>query len=136
MRIKDKIEEIESYLSELEEIMPEDFEEYKKIEKKAACERYFEKIVESLIDLGFITIKELKLKMPEEDTGVFDELFKENIISEKLKIKLREAKGMRNIITHKYGVIDDLLVYESITSELEKDTIEFIKSIKLKFELK
>ena len=53
MRIKDKIKEIEGYLSELSEIIPKSFEEYKEIKNKAACERYFEKIIESVIDLSF-----------------------------------------------------------------------------------
>ena len=41
MRVLDKIEEIEAYLSELEDIMPDNFQEYKNIKTKAACERYF-----------------------------------------------------------------------------------------------
>jgi uncharacterized protein YutE (UPF0331/DUF86 family) len=135
MRIEDKIKEIGEYLSELEEVIPENFEEYLKIEKKAACERYFEKIIESIIDLGFIVIKELRLKNPEDDSSIFEELSKEKIITNQLNTRLREAKGMRNIIAHEYGIIDDNLVYESITSELEKDAKEFIKSIKLKFKI-
>ena len=39
MRINDKIKGVENYLSELLEIMPRDFQEYKEIKTKAACER-------------------------------------------------------------------------------------------------
>ena len=72
MRIKDKIKEIEGYLSELSEIMPGNFEEYKEIKNKAACERYFEKIIEAVIDLSFLIIKDKNLRIPEEDKEAFD----------------------------------------------------------------
>jgi uncharacterized protein YutE (UPF0331/DUF86 family) len=37
---------------------------------------------------------------------------------------------MRNILAHDYGVVDDEIVFESITGELEKDTTEFLKNIR------
>lgn len=130
-RIKDKIENIEKYLDELLEIIPEDFKEYKKdFKTKAACERYFEKIVEAVVDLAFLFIKEKKLKLPEEDKQEFDILFEEKIISSDLSKKLKSAKGMRNLIAHEYGYVDDEIVFNSITEELERDITDFIKQIK------
>lgn len=130
MRINDKIKEIENYLSELIEITPENFQEYMHdFKTKAACERYFEKIIETVIDLAFLIIKDKRFELPEEDKETFDILAKEKIISKKLAEKLKDAKGMRNIIAHKYGKIDDEIVFESITEELEKDVKEFIKKI-------
>jgi len=126
-RITDKIREIEDYLEKLTEIIPKEVEEYKKDHKtKAACERYFEKIVEVVIDLSFLIVKEKSLKIPEDSEGVFDVLKEENIISEKLAEKLKDAKGMRNIISHQYGTVDDEIVFESITGQLERDVIEFL----------
>ena len=130
MRINDKIKGVENYLSELLEIMPRDFQEYKDIKTKAACERYFELIIEAVVDLSFLVIKEKGLKIPEEDKQAFEILADENIITEQLSEKLKEAKGMRNLIAHEYGGIDDELVFESITQELEKDVSEFIELIK------
>ena len=130
-RGEDKINEIETYLGELESLLPLDFEEYKRdFKTKAACERYFEKIIESVIDLAFIFIKERNFKIPEEDKQAFDILKEEKIISEKLAEKLKDAKGMRNVIAHEYGKIDDELVFEAITEQLEKDVREFINSLK------
>ena len=37
---------------------------------------------------------------------------------------------MRNIIAHEYGKIDDKIVFEAITEELERDVKEFIKKVK------
>lgn len=130
-RIKDKIQELEQYVDELNEIIPEQFSNYIKDRKtKAACERYFEKIVEAVVDLAFLIIKENGLKIPDDDKGVFDILAKEKLISENLVEKLKAAKGMRNIIAHEYGSIDDELVFESIKNELTADAREFVKNIK------
>lgn len=132
MRIKDKIAEIENYLVELSDIMPKTLEEYRENKTKAACERYFEKIIEAVVDLAFLIIKDRKLKIPEEDKEAFDILAEEKIISVQLAEKLKDAKGMRNIIAHEYGSIDDEIVFHSITEELEKDAREFIREIKKK----
>jgi len=129
-RINDKINEIERFLDELAEIIPQNLNEYNRnFEKKAACERYFEKIIESAIDLAFLTIKLKGFEMPEEDKKAFDILVKEKIIAEKLAERLKDAKGMRNIIAHEYGNTDDELVFHAIADEIEKDIKEFISSI-------
>ncbi len=131
MRINDKIREIEDYLSELEEIMPKSFHEYKTdLKTRAACERYFEKIIEAVIDLAFLIIKDKGYKIPEEDKDAFDILAQKKIISKELAIKFKEAKGMRNIIAHQYGKTDDELIFQSITQELESDVNELIEFIK------
>ena len=130
-RIKDKIDEIEKYAEELSKIIPPNFGQYKsEFKLKAACERYFERIIESIVDLAFLVIKEHKLKIPEEDKQAFDILNEENIISGNLKERLQDAKGMRNILAHEYGRIDDEIVFESIKNELISDAEEFIKQIK------
>jgi uncharacterized protein YutE (UPF0331/DUF86 family) len=127
MRIQDKTKEIEQYVNELSEIIPSNFVDYKKdIKTKAACERYFEKIIEAVVDLAFLVIKKKGYKIPEEDKEAFDVLADENIISKELAGKLKDAKGMRNIIAHEYGKIDDELVFHSITEELIEDTNEFL----------
>jgi uncharacterized protein YutE (UPF0331/DUF86 family) len=129
-RINDKIKEIEDYLGELEEIIPSNFEIYKKDFKiRAACERYFEKIIEAVIDLAIFTIKKKNLANPESDESVFKILHEVDIISEELAKRLINAKGMRNVIAHKYGEVNDELVFFSITEELIKDVNDFIGSL-------
>jgi uncharacterized protein YutE (UPF0331/DUF86 family) len=100
------------------------------LKTKAACERYFEKIIESVTDLAFLIIKEKKYRVPEEDKEAFDIISNENIISKELSVRLKEAKGMRNIIAHQYGKVDDELIFHSITKELKSDVKRMIKSIK------
>lgn len=130
-RLADKISELERFLKELKEITPSSIKEYSSdIEKKAACERYAEKIAEALTDIAFFTIKDRKLKVPESDVDAFNILLDNRIVSEELATKLKNAKGMRNIIVHQYGSVDDEVVFKAITKELEKDAREFAKAVK------
>ena len=129
-RIDDKIEEIKKYLDELEKFTPSSLEEYKdKVEKKRICERYFEIIVEALVDLAYLTINENKFKSPENDEQAFDILKENKVISNELAEKLKSAKGMRNIIAHEYGKVDDELVFGAVKNELIMDSGEFIKLV-------
>lgn len=129
-RISDKISEIEKFVEELEDIAPSSLEEYtSSLEKKAACERYIEKIVEAATDLAFLTIKSRKLRIPQDDADAFSILFEKGIISKALAEKLKDAKGMRNVISHQYGAIDDEIVFEAVTKELAHDVKEFIKAV-------
>lgn len=131
-RISDKIKEIEKYLQELETIFPTDFEEYEKdFKTRAACERYAERLIEALVDLAYLIIKDKKLELPENDAQSFDILVINNIISKDFAEKLKNAKGMRNILAHEYGEVNDEIVFHAITEELAQDAEEFIRKIKL-----
>src|SRR3989338_10603996 len=97
-KINDKILEIEKYLDELDSIIPDNFETYSaNFEKRAACERYFEKIIEAVVDLAYLMIKNKNLKIPEQDKETFEILANEGIITKELETKLKEAKEIRNI---------------------------------------
>lgn len=130
-RINDKIDEINEYLRELVEIVPTNFEEYRSSNlTKAACERYVEKIIEAVTDLAFLVIKIKKFEIPEDDIDAFNILLENKLIDNSLAKKLKDAKRMKNIISHQYGKIDDEIVFEAITQELDTDARKFIKSIK------
>ncbi len=130
-RIEDKLNEIEEFIEELYEIFPDNLKAYlKSKEKKAACERYFEKIIEAVTDVVFYVIKLKNLTIPQDEESAFDILETNEVISKELCKNLKKAKGMRNIIIHQYGIIDDKLVFNSISEELKKDVKEFIKIIR------
>jgi len=130
-RIKDKIDEIEKYLFELEDIVPDKIKDYKNDNViRAACERYFEKIVESVTDLSFIIILTKKLNIPQDDINAFSILKENEIIDDNLYNKLKQAKGMRNILAHQYGVVDDNVVFQALKNELDGDILAFLKVVK------
>ena len=70
------------------------------------------------------------MKLPEDDIDAFNILLENKIINNNLAAKLKNAKGMKNIISHQYGKIDDEILFEAITEELDKDVKDFIDNIK------
>ncbi len=130
-RIKDKIELVASYNNYLYKIFPKNIKDYKEnLTIKAACERYFEKILEAYTDIAFLFAREKGFELPEDEDSIFYILTKNKIISEKLAENIRSAKGMRNVIAHQYGEIDDEKVFNSTEQELEKDIEEFLNKVK------
>ncbi len=127
----DKIVEIEEYLEKFGSIIPNDFDEYiEDFMRKAACERYFEKIVEAVIDLVFLVIKEKEFRSPISDRDALNILSENNIVSGELSEKLGDAKSMRNIIIHEYGFIDDKKIFRSIKNELINDVEKFLEAVR------
>lgn len=128
-RVKDEIIKVEKYLHELREIVPDSFSNYSEnFEKKAACERYFEKIVESVVSISYLFCRHENFEIQDKSRS-FDILLENKIISKELLVKLKEAKGMKNIIAHKYGEIDDFIVFETIIKELIQDIEFFISNL-------
>ncbi|HLC58179.1 MAG TPA: DUF86 domain-containing protein [Candidatus Nanoarchaeia archaeon] len=130
-RILEKIGEIKEVLNQLSSFTPSTLEDYKSDTiKKAACEHYFEKTVQAITDIAFLTIKLKKWRVPQDDSDAFSVLEENKVINQHLAKRLQDAKGMRNIISHEYARVNDELVYASVTEELGKDAEEFIKEIK------
>ncbi len=130
-RISEKIAELEKYLEEFERFDIPELEQYRQdIQLKAACERYFEKIVETIISLTLLLIRYKNLKRPEDEEHAFFILFKNGIISEGFAERLRDAKDMRNRIVHNYITVDDSIVLHAFSEEIVKDSEEFLECIK------
>ena len=127
---KYKIEQTQTYLEQLFDIVPKSFEEYEKdFKTKNACERLFQKIAEAVVDISFLFTRLKKYPFPDEEDDIFDILANKRVISMELAKKLKGAKSMRNIIVHEYGEVDDAKVFDAIKEEFEKDISKFIQFI-------
>ena len=119
-RILTKIDELNVYLDELDEIKIRDFDEYAKSKKdKRACERLLQIAIETVLDICNIIVSELKLGLPSDEDDLFKKLENKKIITKKLSIILKEMKGFRNILVHRYGETDDEKVFEILSEKLE-----------------
>lgn len=132
-RILSKLDELDSYLTELEDIMPKDYEEYvNSIEKKRSCERLLHILIECVIDVCTLIVKDLRLGLPSSEEDLFEKLEKKGIISKEMKEKLRLMRGFRNILVHRYAEVDDELVFENLKNigdfrEFKEQIISFLK---------
>ena len=127
-RIEDKRNEVIEFVEDLMGIVPDSYNEYKSnLEKRLACERAFERIIEATHDLAILFIKEKRLVLPSDDEKAFGVLAGAGIINENLASRLSDAKGMRNILAHQYDKLDDEIIFEAIHKEIVKDVNEFLK---------
>lgn len=133
-RILSKLDEIDRYVNELSEIKPESLKEYQSsIKEKRACERLVQIAIESVMDVCNIIVSDMKLGLPEDEDDVIKKLETNKIIRKEVSLLLSKMKGMRNILVHKYGEVEDELVFESISQELEdfdkfkEEILSFIK---------
>ena len=103
------------------------------VEKKRACERLLHISIECVLDICSILASELKLGLPSTREDLFEKLESSHIISSKMMNTLRKMKSFRNIIVHRYGIVDDELVYKILKDYLgdfanfKKEILEFLK---------
>ena len=135
-RVLSKIDELDSYLNELKEVVPASFAEYQKIEKKRSCERLLQLCIESVIDICKLFVSGLALGLPSEENDLFNKMRKKEILSEEITIVLKEMRGFRNILIHEYAAIDDELVYEAAKeksldfNKFKKEILNILKNVK------
>ncbi len=125
-RILSKLREIEAYLQEMEELRPSSFEDYQKsLQSRRAVEREFQILIESVIDTCYMLTSELRIGPPADDEQMLD------LLAAKLPVveKVKGMKGFRNILVHKYGLIDDKKVYSFLEENME-DFAEFLQSVR------
>jgi uncharacterized protein YutE (UPF0331/DUF86 family) len=128
-RIFEKIDEMENYLRELEEYLPEQEEDYLNNGlRKRACERAFQLASENLIDICNLIISEKGFGIPANSKDSIMKLAENKILPAPLSSRLEELVGFRNLLVHQYGRVDDSRSYSFLNMEL-KDFYEFIEIV-------
>lgn len=117
-RILTKLDKLDGYIRDLRVIAPQDFAEYRQVEKKRACERLLQIAVECVIDVCNLMVSGLRLGLPAEENDLFEKLEQAGILSAEMKKTVQTMKGFRNLLVHEYGHVDDMIVYQTATTEL------------------
>ena len=118
-RILTRIDALDGYQRELEQIVPASFEDYQRVEVKRACERLLQISIESAIDVCSLFVSGLRLGLPAEEADLFAKLQQAGVISAAMATTLGRMKGLRNILVLEYGRIDDRLVYQVLMENLD-----------------
>jgi uncharacterized protein YutE (UPF0331/DUF86 family) len=128
-RIRDKLDELQRYLEELEEDLPQTREEYTDSRTiRRACERTFQLASEELLDICNIIISEKRLPVPKDNRDSIRKLAEADIITEELSSKLQDVVGFRNLLVHRYAKVDDSRAYDYLRNETT-DLYEFIEAV-------
>ena len=132
-RLLAKLDELDGYLGELRSIAPQTLDEYRRMEKKRACERLIQVAVATLIDACVLLVSGLRLGLPGEEDDLFDKLARHGVLSSTTAQTVKRMKGLRNLLVHEYGRIDDAIVLETIRTRLgdfdvcKREILEFLR---------
>jgi uncharacterized protein YutE (UPF0331/DUF86 family) len=117
-RILAKLDEMDGYLRELRAIAPARFEDYQRTETRRACERLLQISLEAVIGVCALLVVGLRLGLPGEEDDLFEKLARHGVVSPALAVTLRRMKGLRNLLVHEYGSINDRILFETVRTRL------------------
>lgn len=127
--LKNKMEEIQNYLKELEPIL--NYESREIIEdnlKIRSVERLFQLIVDTAIDINTHIINFSNFSAPEDYQNTFIILGENKVLPMDFAITIAPSVGLRNLIVHKYGRVDVKKMIDNIKSEISQ-YLEYLKFI-------
>jgi uncharacterized protein YutE (UPF0331/DUF86 family) len=130
IRILLKLDEMIKYVEELKSMLPDQEEYQQDLIKRRACEKTIEVAIESLIDVSAMIVSVQQFGLPENEENIFDMLIEKKVLSGKFGEKLKDMKGFRNILIHRYGHVDDEMVYHNLRSCIN-DSYDFRTAVDL-----
>lgn len=115
MEIDESITIIRDYVPE-----SEDFDDFiiLGIVKDGIYKR-LEYVLQSIFDICVIINRDLTLGIPQNDDDIIKNLVTAGIIENQMGELLKDMKGMRNILVHQYGKINDDIIFHVITTQLD-----------------
>lgn len=132
--LKSKIRLISENLAKLQSNLPEKFEDFQKNDLvMPASERYFQIIVDAIVDCNQLLIEENNLPVSETYFNTFNILTKISLFPNELLENLAYCIGTRNALVHKYDHIQLKREFEDIKKyiPLFKEYLKIISANKL-----
>ncbi|RKY00864.1 hypothetical protein DRP77_10705 [Candidatus Poribacteria bacterium] len=88
------------------------------VELQHVVERALQKAIQACIDIGARIISRLCLRRAESYHDIFDVLWQEGVIPLKLRDKMHEMVGLRNVLVREYRVIDPREIHRHLRESL------------------
>ena len=127
--IEDKLKDILDSINIIEEAFPQDFDSFESLGlSKDGIYKKIEFAIESIIDICNIINSDLRLGTPETEDDIINNLDKRKVLTKETINLIKEMKGFRNILVHRYGEINDKKAFDTIKEGL-KDFELIIKEI-------
>ncbi|MBI2666417.1 DUF86 domain-containing protein [Candidatus Woesearchaeota archaeon] len=118
-RIEQKLREIEDSLAVIDEGIPENEEDFSSAGLiKDGIYKRLEFCIQNVIDIFSMIYSSQRLGVPGTVDDIFTGFLKKGLFPKKIILLAEEMKGMRNVLVHKYGEIDDARVYAFLTERM------------------
>lgn len=128
-RVREKIRTIELKTDKVRKNLPSEFTKFEEMDlEKDGLYKNVEIAIQSSYDICAIIAREEGLEVPHSEESIPDLLRKEDILSKETCGNVKDMKGFRNALAHKYGEIKDKIAFENINEGL-KDFHKFIREI-------
>ncbi|MGC1121545.1 MAG: DUF86 domain-containing protein [Candidatus Methanofastidiosia archaeon] len=130
-KILTKLSEAQDSVKLVRENFPKTYEEFmsmKKLERDGIYKN-IEFAIENILDICAIILKNEDLPVPDSYEDILDELKNAQVIEDDVIEIIRQMRGFRNYLVHRYGILDDEIAYHDIRDSLADFTRTF-KEIK------
>jgi uncharacterized protein YutE (UPF0331/DUF86 family) len=118
-RVLAKVDELQGFLKELRQIQPSSYDEYSvSIEKRRSTERLLQISIECVLDICSLLVSGLRLGLPGSEEDLLEKVESAAIFQPTTMRKIKGMRAFRNILVHRYGRIDDRLVFQALTEQL------------------
>jgi uncharacterized protein YutE (UPF0331/DUF86 family) len=129
--IKTKLKIIEENIDLVKENFPDEMEEFKKLGLiKDGIYKRIEASIQEIINICSIINTDLKIGIPSNRDEIISALEEKEVISKELGEKIKQLKGFRNFLVHRYGRIQDEIAYEDIKKGFDDFILFKIEIIK------
>jgi uncharacterized protein YutE (UPF0331/DUF86 family) len=124
-----RIDKLNEYLAYLKDVSRYSSDEYVSNPLVyGSTERFLHLAIECVIDIGNHIIADMNFRKPESNKEIFEVLYENKIIDEKLLQSLIRMAQFRNILVHDYVRLNRGMVYNIVLNNLA-DIKSFIKTI-------
>lgn len=125
-----KLDAFETYLADLREIQPANFEAY---ERDKMLRRYAERMLQMTIEqathIGIAILTEAGARAPENYHDVFTVLGERGVLTPFLVKSMTMMVELRNLLVYEYDVVDHMMVYSVLKRRLD-DLAEFGRAVR------
>ena len=127
--VQGRIDLIMDNLDVLEEMALMDAPEFTDSKRDVlAAKHALQESIESSLDIAGHIIAAKGFRRPRDYKDIFKVLREENIIDEKLSVRLQEMAKFRNLLVHQYSVIENQRVHEILREDVN-DIKEYVKHV-------
>jgi uncharacterized protein YutE (UPF0331/DUF86 family) len=127
--IRAKLRDIEDSIDLVHAHLPQTFDEFAGLGLvKDGIYKRTEFAIENVIDICAILNSDLHLGMPDSEESFVELLAKKGILTAEMGGMIRNMKGFRNIVVHRYGKVDDRIAYSILKNHID-DFYDFMDAI-------